>query len=499
MMKSYEQWLKGKPELEILHLLGLFDRPADPEALQELRTQPSITGVTTSVCALTDEQWKYAVKHLRDLRLIDKPQPESINTLDCHPLIREHFGSSLKMQHAHEWEKAHERLFHHYVARAERAPPATLQEMEPVFRAIVHGCQSTKIEEALDLYVLMIQRDNETNYCCKVLGAIGADLAILSAFFEAPWTMPSERLDPKLHGVLVQWAGYRLKALGRIREARECVAVSQRAFASCGDSANATFMAHDLCHLLLLLGDVPQAVEYAKWGVANVRPSNTGVTLDDLHSMLGHALHQSGDYEKAETAFRQAEDAQKVIVPQSHFLFSVRGFFYCELLLDQGRWDEVLGRARESLRFAESVTILLDIALAELTIGKNAMLSAQSHTDRLMTVAERHLSNAVQKLRESGANHYLPRGLLARANLHRLTGRFSEASRDLNELFEVVDRSEMKLFLADFHLETARLALTENRLADASKHCGAASVLVRETGYARRRPELDEIQRRLTR
>ena len=53
--------------------------------------------------------------------------------------------------------------------------------------------------------------------------------------------------------------------------------------------------------------------------------------------------------------------------------------------------------------------------------------------------------------------------LLARAHMHRLTHDFAKAHVDLEEVRDLAERSEMKLFLADYHLESARLA--RDRLA----------------------------------
>lgn len=40
VMESYERWFEGKPELDILRMMGLFDRPAEAGALDALRKSP---------------------------------------------------------------------------------------------------------------------------------------------------------------------------------------------------------------------------------------------------------------------------------------------------------------------------------------------------------------------------------------------------------------------------------------------------------------------------
>jgi hypothetical protein len=88
----------------------------------------------------------------------------------------------------------------------------------------------------------------------------------------------------------------------------------------------------------------------------------------------------------------------------------------------------------------------------------------------------------------------LPRGLLARAALFRETGDFRDTRRDPDEAMRIARHSEMRLFQCDAHLEYARLALAENDREEAREHVGEARRLVEETGYGRRRPEVEALE-----
>src|SRR5271165_4500866 len=48
VMESYQTWFGEGPELSVLRMLGLFDRPADEKALEALLTPPAIRGLTES-------------------------------------------------------------------------------------------------------------------------------------------------------------------------------------------------------------------------------------------------------------------------------------------------------------------------------------------------------------------------------------------------------------------------------------------------------------------
>src|SRR5262249_44449075 len=53
LMASYKTWFGEGPELSVLHILGLFDRPADEKAVGALLKPPAISGLTESLTDLS--------------------------------------------------------------------------------------------------------------------------------------------------------------------------------------------------------------------------------------------------------------------------------------------------------------------------------------------------------------------------------------------------------------------------------------------------------------
>ncbi|HEX5716644.1 MAG TPA: RNA-binding domain-containing protein, partial [Thermoanaerobaculia bacterium] len=53
----YAEWLGEGPELAVLRLLGLFNRPAGPKALVALRAKPAIPGLTEPLMDVGEEAW----------------------------------------------------------------------------------------------------------------------------------------------------------------------------------------------------------------------------------------------------------------------------------------------------------------------------------------------------------------------------------------------------------------------------------------------------------
>jgi serine/threonine protein kinase/predicted ATPase len=183
VMISYQTWLGEGPELSILRMLGLFDRPADEKALGALLKSPAIPGLTESLTDLSPPDWRRILARLRRAKLLAGEDPNNPRQLDTHPLVREYFGEQLRNQRTGAWEECNRRLYDHYRMLAPPLP-GNLKEMEPLFLAVICGCKASLFHQALnEVYVPRIQR-GDVYFAASVLGARGALLTVLAHFFE---------------------------------------------------------------------------------------------------------------------------------------------------------------------------------------------------------------------------------------------------------------------------------------------------------------------------
>jgi serine/threonine protein kinase len=183
VMESYQTWLGEGPELSVLRMLGLFDRPAEEKTIAALLKPPAIPGITESLTNLSPTEWRAILARLRRARLLAGVDPNSPSQLDTHPLVREYFGEQLRGQHTDAWNECNRRLFHYYQTLAPQLPDS-FREMEPLFSAVICGCNAGLFREALnEVYIPRIQRGN-VYFAANVLGARGALLSVLIHFFE---------------------------------------------------------------------------------------------------------------------------------------------------------------------------------------------------------------------------------------------------------------------------------------------------------------------------
>ncbi len=149
LMAAFERRLGPGPEVELLRMLGLFNRPADKPSLEALRAAPPIPNLTEHIQKLSEADWLRVIEKLRRAKLIARASEHRADDLDAHPLVREHFGQQLKHNHPDAWREGNDRLYEH-LKNTTKEFPDTVEEMAPLYAAVAHGCEAGRHQEALD-------------------------------------------------------------------------------------------------------------------------------------------------------------------------------------------------------------------------------------------------------------------------------------------------------------------------------------------------------------
>jgi tetratricopeptide (TPR) repeat protein len=501
-----ERFRAETAEVEVLRLLGLFDRPATKSGIGAVRAAPAIPGLTAHLLGLDEAGW-LGLDEAGWLRLLDKLRAAGLvapasaqapDEVDAHPLVREHFGAELREYHPKAWQAGHARLYEHFKARPEKHQPDTLEEMAPLFQAVFHGCQAAKHQEALlDVYRARLNRRDEF-YVIKKLGAFGADLAALASFFEPPFESPVTSITKADQTSVLYMAGFELRALGRLKDAVQPVRTSLDGVIAMNDWNQASVRAGTLSELQLALGEVAEAITLAEQSIHYADRSGNGFQRIAMRTTLADALHQTGKHSGAEGLFREAERLQAEVQPGSARLYSVYGYRYCDLLLDFGRHAEVRDRAGYALQLSTGFVgrglSLWDIALDHLSLGRAKLMAYEAKQSGALTEVKEHLNQAVDGFRKAGVQEFIPCGLLARVAYFQVTKQYDYARRDLAEVMRIATRSSMLLFECDAHLEYARLELAQSNREAARSHLARAEELVAATGYHRRDKDLAELK-----
>ncbi len=255
VMDAYVAWMESGDNnakqssqiaLALLKLMGLFDRPATKDCLAALWHAPVIEGLTDALENISAAQRNLSLTRLAETKLltVNRDASGTLLTLDAHPLLRAYFAQRLKDEQHSAWQAAHARLYIHLRDTTQDKPQPQLEDLQPLYQAVAHGCLAGMQQHACDeVYNKRIARQAEA-YSTKKLGAFGTDLGAVVCFFEQPWQRVSASVDEDAQAWLLHQAAFRLRALGRLSEAAEpmraglAMRVQQKNWREAAKSAN---------------------------------------------------------------------------------------------------------------------------------------------------------------------------------------------------------------------------------------------------------------------
>ncbi len=343
VMESYDaEWLANRPVPHaIMHIVGLFDRPASEDCLGALRRKPAIPGLTDAIVDLDEAEWRRAVVRLGDMRLLAPQDPTAPDALDAHPLVREWFGHRLEDTNPEAWRAAHGRLYEHLRDTTQEGEAPTLAALGPLYQAIPHGCRAGRHQEVLEkIYMDRICRrrgDGEIEfYAVNKLGVIGSNLAAISWFFEKPYETPIATLTPVSQAWTINQAAFALRTQVRFAEAMPTIRAGLRMEIEAKNWLGAAISASHLSQAAMTVGELAAAVATAEQSVAYADQSGNEVQIIRRRTFHAHVLHVTGHRDKAESLFAAALQRQKRWQPEHPFLYGAQSRRYCDLLLAKG-------------------------------------------------------------------------------------------------------------------------------------------------------------------
>ena len=547
VMQSYEELFACKPELNLLYILGLFDRPAkkaavfaviDPTSIrgkeaarwlwngirnfpdttlikslclwlalnvrnifQRLNRALSARELTAPFCRPTDSALENILRTLRSLHLVNQLDSQRPGNIDCHPLIRQHFDEAFKKRNPKGWQEAHSRLFEYYSSDAKDEQPITLEDMEPLYAAVAHGCQAGRYTEAGLTYHWRMLRGNV--YSCNHLGALQSDLALLTFFFDETWSRPAVSLTDQEKLLLLYWSSTLLFTLGRVNEGLK----PGEAAIKLAVDAKAWWLAATGSYYLSAarkaLGNLSAARDMALQSVDYALKTHDPYWLIGPYATLGHCLHQMGLFREAKEAFQSSEKAMCQVAPEVRWLPSVWSYWYCELLLDLGDFQNAKERGEHALEQApeqpkSSQGILLDEAVAELTISRALLLIESQAGSADFHESKEYFRKAFESIRNVNHQWLMPEALLGRAEYYNLSGKHVQAEDDLRETKALADRDGLKLYEVDCQIGLAKLSLHRKELTQAREQLNAVETEVANMGYHRRDIQIVLLQAKLS-
>jgi len=444
---------------------------------------------------LNQIEWQQLEKSLENTGLL--LHSEGMRTQwDCHPLIRSYFAQQFKETRPDQFRQAHRVLFEYYQKVPQKQQPDTLEDLKPLYRAVVHGCLAGEYKKAREIYLHRILR-GDNHYSWHSLGLYSFELPTLLSFFPDGWKNSTQNgllLEEQVW--LLMEVSFCLSSQGRIQESIEpnklaidlCSRVVENAEKLQKENqpnyqqlvSLLGFCARNYVNSMLSTGQLEDAYRVSKQAIEHAEKNKSWFEKLRAYVAIAYVLYFQGKLDSAAEYFVKAEALQKDNQPVHQQLISISGFWYCSLLLQQAadkkQLGEILERGEYSLKVSTKEKWIHIAAL------DNLILARTYHKLNEEEKAKPYFERAVAGIKESSRRDFACFFYIDRANFYLDQQQFDEALRDLTEAWQIIKRSDMKLYAVDYHLAMSHYA----RVKQPEKvqfHENEAKKLIEATGY----------------
>lgn len=500
LLRHYDTYIWPKESLHgiFLRLFGLFDRPMREEEWHMVRDQvhfaQPLRGVDMETCATM----------ISDLEQAGFVLPYSDRCgWQLHPLVRDFFTEKLEAEHgadtteANGLSQAHGVLFDYFqhLLDEEEFQPDNRAALEPLYRAVQHGCRAGRYREALySVYIRRIRRGSDYFSLAK-LGAYSSELTALAGFFPNGWDSPPVEADlaPADRAWLLAETAFCLTALGRVEEALGPQEEGLLLEMQRGAPKGAARAAATLCDLQMATGRLRAALDTAEKGKAWAERHNLPVLQWILLTKRAIVLQRLGKWEESLADFEEAEAIPTQIMTDDLLFLGIVEKAHSEYLLERqaAPLEELLQRAESTQEQAESAQQPRWIILSLLCQCRVLLAMGEGSV-----VVMRLFKAAMQTADVEGESPLLAEILLQRATALYQQGEYNAAFLDLASTLEIANRWGLPLLEIDGRILEGEMLLDVQRYQEAEARLLRVEALIAETEYNQHREAVRALRTR---
>jgi tetratricopeptide (TPR) repeat protein len=334
-------------------------------------------------------------------------------------------------------------------------------------------------------------------YSTYILGAFGLELTAIAEFFEGGWSRTVPGLSDSERAFVLMHAGYCLRASGRIDEGAKAMKCAIEIRERCSQWALAASASWALSGAYLSRGALRDALFHAQEGVRYADLAGSPLPRDYSRAVLAHVLQQEGRRAEAGALLAEITALRSGDRLEPRALYATMCFRACDILLDEGRWEDVLALVDDVLPWVSERDEPLATGVLHLCRGRAQVLRACAGSQEALALATEDMDAALLQISKSSMVDWLPLGLLARAELYLRLGRSKDARSDVLEALQLAERDDMQIHIADARILLARLLLDASDPEGASESLRATRQIVDSTGYKRCEPALAVLESRV--
>jgi tetratricopeptide (TPR) repeat protein/transcriptional regulator with XRE-family HTH domain len=493
LMQVYLGWIKNNEAAEILYIVSLFDRAVNLKDVRRFADIANIPLLTERSRDFGHEDWRYCIAFLKEANLISAHIVEGDLVLDCHPIVRDFVANHLENSSRDDWVESHSVIFEMLQKSAE-SDPDSMQELEPLFRAVIHGAQACRYEEAFGLYFEKIKH----GYSMLREGSHHMDQACLRSFFTKEWSQPVAALPENMKHLLIASAAANLMSLGKFSESTKPASIAIEYFLSEEKWMEVINAAGPLVSAMIEAGELSAAIQIMDKLSTCVGKTNDRIVEAMAVNFRAYAMYLAGKAEEAGNLFAYVEQIFEEEKLRKNQTFPTISSFYCKYLLGTGRAREALERSLKTfgwrqrkswqVAFDTTSTFASDVLILGLTF-----MQLGDYIN-----AKKYLNMQVNLFRSADEWLYLPTGLNSRAKFLMRVGEFDAALSDLEEALEISAKTGASLGQWEALIERAHLENIKGNKEDAIKFLDRAEEMPGMGSYRFRANEIAELRQQLS-
>ena len=489
LMRNYLNWFEGKPESAIVNLIGLFDRAISVEELRNTVQSGQIVELSDQLAGLNLAGWTYALRNLETANLITFDRRNDSHEIDCHPLVRDYLSEVLGTEKPEVWKSGHSVIFRNLLSSA-AVQPETLEDIELLFRAVIHGTEAGLYEEAFSIYSDRIKQ----GYVMLTQGSHYTDYSCLRNFFEGDWSTPVRSLRTDTKYLVMSSAATNLMTLGEIFLSMDLCNRSIKWFVENERWLDAAALAGPFLSMLIASGELRIALPLIKELGVCVENSNNVVIKAMSSTFLAYASFLGGETDRAKVLFEQADAVLKNYIPESPVSFPTISSYYCKFLLDSGHPKEALERSLTTFGWRERKSWQVSIDTTSLLATDMMVLGLVFLKLGDLINAKIYLDRQIELLKQADEWLYLPTGLNYRARYFITTKEYDLAENDLEAALSISLKTGARFEQWESYLSYTSIYLEKGDKRTAKQYLLKALELPGMDMYKFRDSELDQLK-----
>jgi tetratricopeptide (TPR) repeat protein len=459
LLRKYAEKM-SEPERVFLHIFSLFrNEVTENDFAIVFRHKVKGTEYNKVLVRMHELDFRDLISGLMDWRLISYDKTKK--TYTSHPLIKGYFESTFdekikKLCHKHIYQ---------YFGLYASEWPETLEEMQPLFEQVYHGCAAGLYDEVLyDVHWEKIYRMEEY-FIYHKLGAWETNLSLVKTFFPegdlSQMPLVSKKNDQSW---LLNEAGLTLLCSGRPKEAEELFLTTVQRYIEDKEGEKASVGYVNLADLQFRTGELESGLESARKALDTAEKAKTDLYIVNSKAFLAWILHLLGKGKEAEKEFMEADELEGKI--SGYRLYSGYGILYADFLLSIKRIDEAFELTKQNLEICQRNNWTNEISRCHRCLGAIERIRGKHKA------AETHLQNALEIARKVGMPELKIEAMLESSRLHLDMERREDAIRDAKEVLKICERTGFKLYEpeAEVVLSKAYLALNDIEQANDFAH-----------------------------